>query len=158
MTRICSSTSGDRCCASSMISTPLPRIGDERQQELVQRADQLVLRGRGDPPAPHRLARDDAEVEQDLAQQLLDRQERIQDQRRERRLVELLEQRAADRRLAGADVAGEDDEAFRAADRLQQAGDGLVVRLAAVEEARVGREREGRLYEAVELLVHRRRG
>ncbi len=132
MTRICSSTSGDRCWASSMISTPLPWIGDQRQQELVQRADQLVLGGAW-RARPLRTAspRDDAEVEQDLAQQFLDRQERIEDQRREGRRVELLEQRAAERRLAGADVAGEDDEAFLAADRLQQQPDRFVVRLAA---------------------------
>ena len=49
-------------------------------------------------------------------QQVLLGQERVQHERGERRPIDLLEQRAAQRRLAGADVAGDDDEAFSAPD------------------------------------------
>src|SRR5882672_2345942 len=90
------------------------------------------------------------------AQQLFDRQERIEDERGEDARVELFEERAAARRLAGADVARQDDEAFLAADGLLQEGDGFLVRFAAIEEARVGCQRERRLYEPVILFVHRR--
>ena len=61
--------------------------------------------------APPALAGEHTEVEQRLAQQLVERQKWIEHQRRESVRVELLDQRAADRRLAGADVAGEDDDA-----------------------------------------------
>ena len=71
-------------------------------------------------PALMLVARDDAEVLEDPLQQILLGQERIQHQRRERRAIDLLEQRPAQRRLAGADVAGDDDEAFAAADRVLQ--------------------------------------
>ena len=56
-------------------------------------------------------------------------------------LVELSNHRAADRRLSGADVAGEDDEGFAAADGLKNLLDGRVVRVAQVEK-RVGGECE----------------
>jgi len=130
--------------------------GHQRQQEFVQRADQLVLARGGDASAAHAFTRHDAEIEQDLAQQLLDREERVEDERREDARIELLEQGAADGRLAGADVARQDDEAFLAADGLLELGDGLFVRFAAIEKPRIRRQRERRLYEAVILLVHRR--
>src|SRR5207244_4249548 len=117
--------------------------------------DERVLARGGDASAAHALARDDAEVEQHFAQQLFDRQKRIQNQRREDARVELLEKRPAARRLAGADVAREDDEAFLAADGLLQERDGFLVRFAAVEEAWIGCQREWRLYEPVILFVHR---
>ena len=129
--------------------------GYQRQQELVQRADQLVLARRRDASAPHALARDDAEVEQDLAQQLLDREKRVEDDRREEAGLKLFEQRAAAGRLPGADVAGEDDEAVLAADGLLQEGQGAFVRFAAIEKPRIGRQGERRLYEPVILFVHR---
>ena len=75
-------------------------------------------------------------------------------ERRERRLIELLEERAAQRRLAGADVAGEDDEAFLAADRLPHLLQRDVVRFAAVQKARIRRQAERRLNEPVVVLVH----
>ncbi len=48
--------------------------------------------------------------------------------------IELFEQRPAQRGLAGADVAGQDDEAFLAADRLPDLLQREVVRLAAVQK------------------------
>ena len=57
-------------------------------------------------------------------------------------MVELFEHCSADRRLAGTDVAAEDDETFAAPDGLQQESDGFFVRGAGIEEARIGSERE----------------
>jgi hypothetical protein len=45
---------------------------DERQQEVVQRTGQFVLRGERCPSGAHGLPRHDAEIEQNVAQQLLD--------------------------------------------------------------------------------------
>ena len=58
----------------------------QRQQEVVQRAHQLVLARRRQAAGLERVLRDDAETEEHFAQQLLDRQERVEDERRERRL------------------------------------------------------------------------
>ena len=105
-------------------------------------------------PDLQRILRDHAEAEEHFAQQLLDRQERVEDERRERGFVELLEQRPAQRGLAGADVAGEDDEAFFAADGLPDLLQREVVRLAAVQKPRIRRQAERRLDESVVVLVH----
>ena len=68
--------------------------------------------------------------------------------------IELLEQGPAQRGLAGADVAGQDDEAFFAADGLPDLLQGEIVRLAAIQEPRIGRQAEWRLNESVVVLVH----
>ena len=88
------------------------------------------------------VARDDAEVLEDPLEQILFRQERVQHERRERRPIDLLEQRAAQRRLAGADVAGDDDEAFAAADGVLQQVERVGVRLAPIEILRIRRQAE----------------
>ena len=136
-----------------MISTPLPPIGISDTRNSCSVLTRSCLVAAADAAAAHGLSRDDAKVEQDLAQQLLDRQERIEQQRREARHVEPLEHRAADRGLAGADVTGQDDDAFLAADGLQQQLQRGVVRLTQVEKTRIRREREGRLDEPVKLFV-----
>ena len=128
----------------------------QRKEELVQRADQLVLACGGNPAGPDALSRDDSEVEQHFAQQFLDREERIENQGGEDAGVELLEKGAAAGRFACADVTGKDDEPFLAADGLLQKRDGFFVRFAAIQESRIRRQRERRLYKAVILLVHRR--
>ena len=55
--------------------------------------------------------------------------------------------------LAGADLARDLDEALTLLDAEGQVIEGLFVALAVEEEARVGRDVEGRLAEAVELVV-----
>ena len=52
----------------------------QREEELMQRADQLVLACRRNPACPEAFARDDAEVEEHFAQQFLDREERVENQ------------------------------------------------------------------------------
>src|SRR6188472_237477 len=127
--------------------------GHERRQKLVQSRDQLVPTGRNDSPAANRFARDDAEVEQDLAEQLVAREKRVQYERREQLHVQLFEHRSADCRLAGADVAADDSYAFASLDRLQQQADGFFVRRALIEESGVWRQRERRLHEAIKPFV-----
>src|SRR5437868_1057080 len=106
--------------------------GHQRQQELVQRADQLVRGRLRDAPTAHALARYDAEVEQYFAQQFLDRKKRVEDDGGEDARLQLFEQRAAARRLPGADVTRENDEAVLAADCLLQQRKGFAVRFAAI--------------------------
>src|SRR5262249_30268367 len=109
--------------------------------------------GVDDAPGANRLARHDAEVEQDLAQELLAGEKRVQYERCEQLHIELLEHRPAHRGLASTDIAAQDGHALASLDRLQQLPDGFFVRRTWVEESRVWRERERRLREAVELLV-----
>ena len=130
--------------------------GHERRQKLVQSRDQLVPTGRDDSSAANRCARDDAEVEQDLPEQLFAREKRVQHERREQLHVQLFEHRSADCRLAGADVAAHNSYAFASFDRLQQQSDGFFVRRAWIEESGVRRQRERRLHEAIKLFVLQR--
>src|SRR5256885_1448959 len=127
---------------------------NQRQQEVVERVDQLLLGHVREAPRLRLLPRDDAEVLQDALQQILFGEEWIQDERRERRSIDLLEQRAAQRRLAGADVAGDDDKAFAPADGVLQQIERIGVRLAAIQVLRVRREAERLLREPVIALVH----
>ena len=100
------------------------------------------------------VARDDAELLEDEPQQIVLRQERVQHQRGERLPVDLLEQRAAERRLAGADVAGDDDEALAAADGVLQQLERVGVRRALVQVLGIGRQAERLFREPVIVLVH----
>src|SRR5262249_61998639 len=81
---------------------------------------------------------------------------RVQQKRGERRAIDLLEDRTAQRRLAGADVAGDDDEALAAPDRVLQKVERVAVRLAAIEELRIRRQAERLLRESVIVFVHQR--
>jgi len=64
---------------------------NQRDQEFVQCAHEVMLGGRRDAAVAHRLSGDDAEVEQDFAKHFLDRQKRIEQERREARHVQPLE-------------------------------------------------------------------
>jgi hypothetical protein len=126
---------------------------DQRHEELVQRADEIVLGGSADAAAADGLSRHDAKVEEDLAQQFFNRQERIEEQRREARHVQPLEHRTAHRGLAGPDVTRQDDDAFFAADGLQQQLQGGIVRGTQIQKTRIRRQRERRLDEPVKVFV-----
>ena len=70
----------------------------------------------------------------------------------------LLEEAAAHRGLAGADLAGEQHEAAAAAHAVQQVRQRLAVALAHEEVARIRRDRERPLLQPEVTLVHRRQG
>jgi hypothetical protein len=125
----------------------------ERREKVVEQIAQLRARGRAQPSARQIFDPRDAEIgEQDL-EQLLPRGERIRDEGVERLAFEVLQHRAAERRLAGADVAGEDRQAFAPFYGVQQIVERGRVRAALVEEPRIGRQAERLFLEAVERLV-----
>ena len=68
--------------------------------------------------------------------------------------VDLLEQHPTERRLASADVAGDDHEALAPLNRVLQQLEGVGVPLAAIEEFRIRREAERLLGEPVVAFVH----
>src|SRR5205814_1972319 len=68
--------------------------------------------------------------------------------------VDLLQQRPAQRRLAGANVAGDDDEAFAPMDGVLEQIERVGVRLAAIEILRIRSQAERLFGEAVIALVH----
>ena len=69
--------------------------------------------------------------------------------------IELLEQAAHDRRLAGADLAGDDDEAFALVQPVLEIGEGALVAPAAEVERRIGIELERFARQPEERFVHR---
>ncbi len=90
----------------------------------------------------------------DRQQELRRRDARVQDQRDFGMARQLLEQAADDRRLAGADLARQLDEAARLVDAVQQVRQRLGVPLAEVQVARVRRDRERFFLEAEKARVH----
>ena len=93
----------------------------------------------------------DVEFLADGLQQFDGRQSRIQHQRDARVLGQLLEQQPAQRGLAGAHFAGQLHEAAAATltDAIQQVRERIAMALAEEHEARIGRDRIGRLGQAV---------
>ncbi len=100
------------------------------------------------------LARDDAEVQQDPLQQVLFGEKRIQHERGERRSIDLFEQGAAERGLAGADVTGHDNEALAPSDGVLKQIERVGVRLAPVEVLRIRRQAERLFGKSVKIFVH----
>ncbi len=70
------------------------------------------------------------------------------------RRVQLVEQRATQQRLAGADLAGDLDEAFALGKRDAQQVEARLIGRQLHQEASVRRERERLLAQAEERLVH----
>src|SRR5205807_6209312 len=69
--------------------------------------------------------------------------------------IEALHHPAQQRRLAGADFAGHDDQAAATLDAVVQVRHHFRVRRRKVEVARIGRQREWQLFESVKFYVHR---
>ena len=136
-----------------MISTLFWPDGVGLQQEVVQRVE-VVLDGRR---ARARRLDGDAELVADRLQQLDHRQLRIEDVGDVAALGDLLEEAAADGRLAGADLAAQQDEAAAAAEAVEQVRERLAMALAHEQVARIGRDRERLLLQPEELRVHVRR-
>ena len=122
------------------------------QEEVVERIDVRLDRRR----PVLRLRRRDPELLADRLQQLGDRELRVEDVGDVAALGDLLEEAAADGRLAGADLAREQHEAATSADAVEQVRERLAVALAHEEVARVRRERERLLPEAEEPRIHGR--
>jgi hypothetical protein len=87
-------------------------------------------------------------------QQLLRRQARIEDVGQAAVRGHLLDEAAADRGLAGADLAGEQHEAAAAADPVQQVRQCFAVPLAHEQVARIGGDRKWRVRELEVVVVH----
>ena len=68
--------------------------------------------------------------------------------------VDVLEQVAHDRRLAGADFAGDDDEALALVEPILQVGERALVPAAAEVERRIGVELERLARQVIEGFVH----
>ena len=100
--------------------------------------------------------RDDAEVDEQRLQQIFARDEWIGDEGRECASVEVLQDRSTERGLAGADLAGEDNETFPALDPGQQLVERRSVCRAPEQEPRVGRQAERLFVQPVERFVHER--
>ena len=96
----------------------------------------------------------DVKIFKDGAQQVLAADMGVGDQGRLGARVELVQKRAADGGLAGADVAGNDDKALAGFNGIDQCTQGLHVLAAFVEKPRTGRHIERRFFEAVEFVVH----
>ncbi len=95
------------------------------------------------------------ELSQNGSQQLFAVHARVEDQSRAVLLVvELLQQRAAQSRLARADLARDLDEPLPLTQPEEKVIERLPVLLAEEQEARVRRDVERRLPKAVEVVVH----
>src|SRR5690606_10902226 len=79
---------------------------------------------------------------------------RIQDQRNLGLLRKLLENAADQRRLAGADLARELNEAAALRDAVDQVRERVGMAAAQIQVARIGRDREGLFVEAEKFGVH----
>ena len=123
-----------------------PVLGVRAQQIAVQRVDPRAHRGVG--------RRGDCELVANDLEELECGELRIQDQRDLGPRGQLLEQAPDQRRLAGADLAGQLDEAAALGDPVDEVRERVGVPRAHVEIARVGRYRERLLVESEELAVH----
>ena len=113
----------------------------------------------GEPVEQHGLAhagRVDAEVEHDGVEQLARVEHGVHDPRDGRVAIQPSEERLQHRRLPGADLAGDDDEAGMAFDAVAQVAERFLVHLARVQIFRVGAQREGALTKLKVSFVHGR--
>ena len=95
-----------------------------------------------------------AELHGNRFDELVGIQDRVQDERGGKLRAELLEQRAAEGRLARADFAGDLDESFALPDAVKQMVECFAVLGTVKQEARVRRDVERRLFQAIILQVH----
>jgi hypothetical protein len=126
-----------------------PPAGMRLQQVTVDRVDQH-FEARG--PVGIR----DPQLVAYRRQELDVGQPRIEDQRDVDVGRELIEEAAADRRLAGADLARQLDESSGGANAVQEVREGLAVAIAHVDVLRIGRDRERRVVQPEMRRIHRR--
>ena len=146
--RTCSSTSGREVLRLVDQQHDVAAGGAGLEEEAVQRVDQALLasRPRGFTCRSSRIG----------AQELGRGERGVEHDRGVGVGAELREEVARERRLAGAHLAGDEDEAAALAPAELEVGEGLRVPLGQVQVLRVRREVEGLLAEAVPGLVHGR--
>ena len=118
-------------------------------EKFIQRVQQVLL--------ARRFRNRHCKVRQNRLHQIEFVQKRVQKESRADVLFDRVEHGAAQCRLAGADIAINNHEAFAPLYRVVEKFECAVVRLAAIEILRIGSEAEWRLDEAVILFVHSRR-
>ncbi len=87
-------------------------------------------------------------------EQFVDRQARIQDESYVEVVGHLVDQTANQRGFAGADFAGDQHEAAVGAQSVHQMCQRLAMALAQIQKSRIGRDREGLLFESIVVVVH----
>ena len=112
--------------------------------------NQFVARDRRQPGP---ILRDDAEVLEHLLQQLVAFEHRVVDDRQEGPALQLLDDAAAEKRLARPDFAGDHDQRLAPLQRVGHLFTRRSVRRAVEEESRVGGDAERRLAKTEEDLV-----
>ena len=116
------------------------------EQELVELVRELRARA---------SLREQPELGADRAQQIVAREHRIEDEGHLGVAAEPLEQRAAERGLAGADLAGHRDEALALLDPVEDVRERLAMRGREEQEAGIRGQRERLLTQTVERGIHR---
>jgi hypothetical protein len=125
----------------------------ERLEELVQRVAQVGPRRAREPAAYQVVHRHDAELDEQHLQQVFARHERVWHERGERLAIERRQHRAAQRRLAGADLPRQHDETLAALNGHEDVVVHRGVRLAAIQRARVRGQAERLVRQAIVALV-----
>jgi hypothetical protein len=125
-----------------------PPVAVRGEQPAVERVDHLLGAG------PIRLVQAEAELLADGEQELGGGHARIENHRDIGVLRDARQQRAHDRGLAGAHLAGQLNETAGLVDAVEQVRQRLRVTLAQVQIARVRRDREGLFDEAEKARVH----
>ena len=123
---------------------------DQGAEKVLQRVEEGVPARRRQPRP---IFRDDPEVLEELFQEIVALELRIVDDRDERLPLKPLEHGAAEQRLAGADLSGDDDERFAPFERIGDLVERGCVRRAREHELRVRNQAEWRLAQSEKVLV-----
>src|SRR3984893_1084718 len=135
----------------------LLRLVDDHEDRLALAArGEKVLRQCGEQLALAGAPALDAQVVENGPNELGVREVRVQHERALHAVRELAQEGPAERGLARAHITHEGHEPFLARDAVEEGGEDLVMALGPQEEARIRREDERWVLEAVERLVHLR--
>ena len=119
--------------------------GGEGREKGVERLDQFVAGGSSEP---RRILRDDAEILEQLLDEVVAIEQRVGDDREERLEGQALQHGPAQQGLAGADVAGDDHQGFAPLEGVGDLRQGGRVRGARKQESGVGDKAERRLVQS----------
>ena len=115
------------------------------EQELVQALQHVE---------PLAVVHRQVELAEDVLEDLVEGDVGVEDEHRTRRLVEVVEQLLQQRRLAGAGLADECDEALALGDAVVQRRERLAVAGVQVQELRIGRDVKRPLLHLIEIAIH----